>query len=177
MKYYTVCSGSKVWAFDLLTTCTSSAIIYIYIYKQYKISVLHKTFNCKGSAVNAAWFFSSRSETWFSALWLTPCVPDMWHDATGPSLSRLFGWRQQRSGAGTRRRSRNPAVLKKKKKKAKKAACWMLNVQNVECFTIDIFHKFKVGAEQNIKVYKWILEIPTFKKIERHWQVCPQVLK
>lgn len=40
------------------------------------------------------------------------------------------------------------------KKKKKKTACWMLNIQNVECFTVDIFHKFKAGAEQNIKVYK-----------------------
>lgn len=40
--------------------------------------------------------------------------------------------------------------FKKKRKKEKKT--WMLNVQNVECFTIGIIHKFKAGAEQNIKV-------------------------
>lgn len=47
-----------------------------------------------------------------SPSWLTPCVPDTWRGAVGPSLFHLFGWRQLRSGAETRRRSTNPGRKK-----------------------------------------------------------------
>jgi len=55
-------------------------------------------------------YITARSIQLLSALCLTPCVPDMWHDARGPSLSHPSGWRRQRSAAGTRRQSTNPEI-------------------------------------------------------------------